>query len=68
MLGELLEPLRNALTRAVAPERSIDVEKINDEPAGSSPYFAAFAAFECTRDGGLLRLRRRYASRDTRGL
>ena len=64
-LAQLLEPLRSALTRAVDPERSIDVETINDQPAGTSPYFAAFAAFECTRDGGLLRLRRRYASRDT---
>ena len=52
-------------TRAVAAERSLDVEQINGEPAGTSPYFGAFAAFERTRDGGLLRLRRRYASRDT---
>ncbi len=65
LLPALVEPLRSALTRAVDPERSIDVETINDQPAGTSPYFGAFAAFECTRDGGLLRLRRRYASRDT---
>ncbi len=65
LLPELLEPLRSALTRAVAPERSIDVERINDQSAATSPYFAAFAAFERTRDGGLLRLRRRYASRDS---
>jgi len=64
-LPQLLEPLRCALTRAVAAERSLDVERINGEPAGTSPYFGAFAAFERTRDGGLLRLRRRYASRDT---
>jgi len=66
-LAELLEPLRTALTRAVDAERGIDVERINDEPAGTSPYFAAFAAFDRTRDGGLLRLRRRYAGRDAVG-
>ena len=64
-LAELLDPLRSALTRSVGAARSLDVEKINDQPAGSSPYFGAFAAFERTRDGGLLRLRRRYSSRET---
>jgi ATP-dependent Lhr-like helicase len=64
-LPRVLQPLATALTRAVAPERSIDVETINGEPAAESPYFDAFSAFERTRDGGLLRLRRRYASRDT---
>ena len=64
-LPELLAPLRAALTRAVAPERSLDVEQINGEAAGSSPYFGAFAAFDRTRDGGLLRLRRRYAGRES---
>ncbi len=66
-LPELLEPLRSALTRAVDAERGIDVERINAEPAATSPYFGAFAAFERTRDGGLLRLRRRYAGRDSGG-
>ena len=66
-LPELLEPLRCALTRAVGPERSLDVETINDEPAGASPYFDAFAAFDRTRDGGLLRLRRRYGAREPGG-
>ncbi|MEO7795571.1 MAG: DEAD/DEAH box helicase [Thermoanaerobaculia bacterium] len=64
-LPELLAPLKNALTRAFAAERVIDVERINDAPAGSSPYLGAFAVFDSTRDGGLLRLRRRYASRDS---
>ncbi|MEO8195196.1 MAG: DEAD/DEAH box helicase [Thermoanaerobaculia bacterium] len=66
-LPELLEPLRSALTRAVDAERGLDVEQINGEPAGSSAYFAAFAAFDRTRDGGLLRLRRRYAGREAGG-
>lgn len=66
-LPELLEPLRSALTRAVDAERGLDVEQINGEPAGSSSYFGAFAAFDRTRDGGLLRLRRRYAGRETGG-
>ncbi len=63
-LPALLEPLRAMLTRAVDPERAVDVERINDEPAATSPYFPVFNAFDCTRDGGVLRLRRRYASRD----
>ncbi|MEO8276066.1 MAG: DEAD/DEAH box helicase [Thermoanaerobaculia bacterium] len=62
-LPRLLEPLRIALTRSVAPESGIDVETINDLPAAESPYFEAFAAFERVRDGGRLRLRRSYASR-----
>jgi ATP-dependent helicase Lhr and Lhr-like helicase len=62
---QLLEPLRIALTRGVRPERAIDVERINGEPAGESPYLVAFAAFDRTRDGGLLRLRRRYSARDS---
>ncbi len=66
-LPQLLEPLRSALTRAVDPERGIDVEQINGEPAAGSPYLAAFAAFDRTRDGGLLRLRRRYAGRESGG-
>ncbi len=63
-LAELLEPLRCALTRTVGASRSLDIETINGEAAGSSPYLGAFAAFERTRDGGLLRLSRRYASRE----
>ncbi len=63
-LARLIEPLRSALTRAVDPERSIDIETVNGEPAAESPYFGAFAAFDRVRDGGLLRLRRSYASRD----
>lgn len=62
---ELLDPLRCALTRAVGAARSLDVEKINDQAAGSSPYFGAFGAFERSREGDLLRLRRRYSSRET---
>lgn len=58
---ELLAPLRSALTRSFDPERAIDVETINGEAAGSSPYLPAFADFSVTREGSGLRLRRRYA-------
>ncbi len=58
--GELLAPLRSALTRAFDPVRAIDIETINGEPAGRSPYLAAFADFSVTREGGGVRLRRRY--------
>jgi len=59
---ELLAPLRVALTRAFDPARAIEVETINGEPAARSPYLSAFGAFAATREGGALRLRRRYST------
>jgi ATP-dependent Lhr-like helicase len=62
-LGRIVEPLRVALTRAVAPERAVDVETVNGEPAAMSPYRRAFDAFDTARlAGDALRLRRRYGS------
>lgn len=58
--GELTAPFRTALTRAFDPAKAIDVETINGEPAGRSPYLAMFAGFSVTREGSAVRLRRRY--------
>jgi ATP-dependent Lhr-like helicase len=60
--GGVVEPLAQALTRSVRPERSVDVETINGEPAAASAFAGLFDAFDRTRGGdGSLRLRRRYA-------
>ncbi len=59
-LPALLEPLRVALARSVGPVRGIAIETINGEPAATSPYRAAFEGFSVVREGGGLRLRRRY--------
>ncbi|MCL4838661.1 MAG: DEAD/DEAH box helicase [Thermoanaerobaculia bacterium] len=61
-LAELWEPLRVRLARAADPERAIDVERINGEPAAGSPYAARLAeVFALTREGGgAVRLRRAY--------
>jgi ATP-dependent Lhr-like helicase len=60
--GGVVEPLAQALTRAIRPERAVDVETINGEPAAASAFAALFDAFDRTRGGdGSLRLRRRYA-------
>jgi hypothetical protein len=59
-VAALLEPLRVALVRGFAPERSIAVETIAGEPAAESPYRSAFAGFSVTRDARGLRLRRSY--------
>ncbi|HLF56727.1 MAG TPA: ATP-dependent helicase, partial [Thermoanaerobaculia bacterium] len=60
-LSALVEPLRVALTRGFAPERSIEVESIGGEPADRSAYRAAFAGFAATQETWGLRLRRSYA-------
>jgi ATP-dependent Lhr-like helicase len=59
---DLLAPLALALVRGFAPERAIDVEKIDGAPAAASPRLDAFAAFAVTREaGGGVRLRRRWS-------
>ena len=60
LVRELLAPLRSALTRAFDPVRAIDVETINGEPAARSPHLRSFTDFSVTREGGGVRLRRRY--------
>jgi len=60
LVPALIEPLRVALTRGFAPERSLRVETIDGEPAERSPFRAAFAAFSVTREARGLRLRRSY--------
>jgi len=60
-LGALVEPLRVALARAFDPERGVEVESINGEPAATSPWRGALDAFAVTREGGgVLRARRRW--------
>lgn len=61
VLTDLVTPWRVALTRAFEPERALDLEIINGEPAATSPFLRAFAAFGRTREaGGAIRLRRSY--------
>jgi len=56
----LLEPLRVALTRAVAPRSSIEVQRIDGGPAATSPHLNAFREFARSRTAAGVRLRRRY--------
>jgi ATP-dependent Lhr-like helicase len=61
-LGALVEPLRVALARGFDPERSLEVESINGEPAAASAWRGALDAFAVTREGGgVLRVRRRWS-------
>ncbi len=60
-LPDVLAFLKVMLTRPVRPLRAVRVETINGEPAATSPYREALASlFHITRDGGTLRLGRRY--------
>ena len=60
-LPEVLGFLKVMLTRPVRPMRSVTVETINGAAAATSAYREAFASlFHVTRDGGALRLGRRY--------
>jgi ATP-dependent Lhr-like helicase len=62
-LPDLAAPYRVALTRAVDPERTIEVATINGEPAATSGYLGVFAGFSRTREsGGAIRLRRSYTA------
>jgi ATP-dependent Lhr-like helicase len=58
----LLAPLADALVRGFDPERAIDVESIDGEPAAASPRLGALRSFAVTREsGGGVRLRRRWS-------
>jgi ATP-dependent Lhr-like helicase len=60
-LDELWAPLAVRLSRHADPERAIDVERINEEPAARSPYAARLSrVFSATREGDFLRLRKSY--------
>ncbi|MGE0640521.1 MAG: DEAD/DEAH box helicase [Thermoanaerobaculia bacterium] len=59
-LERMIEPLELALTRAVRPQRAIDVERINGEEATRSAYARVFGRFDRTREGARWRLRRSY--------
>jgi len=60
-LEDYLAFLKVLLTRQFAPLKAIDVETINGDPAGRSPYAARLAGpFSATRERAGLRLRRRY--------
>jgi hypothetical protein len=60
-LPEVLGFLKAMLTRPVRPLRGVRVETINGEAAATSRYREALASlFHVTRDGGALRLGRRY--------
>ncbi len=60
-LRDYLGVLGHLLTRPVAPEPRLEVETVNGEPAATSPYAEPFLeVFDGTREGGVLRLRRRY--------
>ena len=60
-LPAYLSFLKVLITRAVRPMRAVVVETVNGDPASSSPYRPVLAAlFHTTRDGGSLRLMRRY--------
>jgi ATP-dependent Lhr-like helicase len=60
-LPRYLAFLKVLLTRTVRPMRAVVVETINGEPAVGGAYRPALASlFHTTRDGGSLRLMRRY--------
>lgn len=60
-LADYLRFLGVLLTRQFAPRRAIIVETINGEPAADSAYRRPLAEwFQCSREPGVLKLRRRY--------
>ncbi|MEM9292027.1 MAG: DEAD/DEAH box helicase [Acidobacteriota bacterium] len=60
-IEESLRFLSVLLGRSVHPRRSLRIEQINGEPAGSSPYIQVLDRLaECQREGAVLILRRRY--------
>ena len=60
-LPAYLEFLKVMLTRHFRPEKALDVESINAEPATTSPYAETLRTlFSTTREPKCLRLRRRY--------
>ena len=60
-LPEALGFLTVLLTRSVRPLRAAAVETINGESAASSPYRGVLTSpFSTVREGGALRLSRRY--------
>jgi ATP-dependent Lhr-like helicase len=60
-LGRYFEVLKSLMTRQVKPRRAIVVRTINGSPAAESPYCRPVAeVFHTVRDGGALRLSRRY--------
>ncbi|MBI4915939.1 MAG: DEAD/DEAH box helicase [Acidobacteria bacterium] len=60
-LPDVLGFLKAMLTRPVRPLRAVRVETINGEPAATGAYREVLASlFHVTRDGGALRLGRRY--------
>ena len=60
-LGEYLEVLKVLLSREFSPRKALEVERINGEPAATSPYAAQLGElFSVTREMQSLRLRKRY--------
>lgn len=60
-LDELWAPFSVRLARHAEPERAIDIERINDEPAARSAFADRLArVFSLTREGDAIRLRRSY--------
>ncbi len=54
--------MKNLLTRQSEPNKSIDLTEVNGKPAAGSSYEPVFRKlFQATREGSVLRLRRRYA-------
>lgn len=60
-LPDYLVFLKALLSREFEPERSIEIETINGEPASKSPYLEVLAGrFGMTRDPGTVRLFKKY--------
>ncbi len=55
-----IEPLRMALTRSFDPERAIEVEAVDGEPAHRRSDLGLFEGFSVTQETTGLRLRRRW--------
>ena len=60
--GVLLGFLGVLLTRRFAPRRGLAIQTVNGEPAATGPYAARLVErFAATREGSVLRLRRRFS-------